>query len=187
MNTSEINPTERNTMKTVNVPLLRVEDADLTGLGSLIEHLDEARPEVRVGEIVEDSMEVLRDGTEVVFVNHAIEDRDVVGAVDGSKVLVSFVNYHGDAGQAFINARREPTIFLVAPPSEHPDPQAFVALYSDGRYGLSTSPDVWNTTPLPTKGFGVFENKQGNLYHDLTVGHTFTDLVLAVDLAGVPS
>ena len=169
-------------MKIVDVEVQPIESADLTKLGAWLEHLDDAPLEVRVGEIVEEPMEVTTDGDKIMFVNHAVGDDDVVCDLEDGKAIVTFFNYHGDATQAFISADREPTIFLVAPPSETPRPEDFVALYSDGRYGLAMRPDVWHTTPLPVSGNGVFDNKQGNQYFERTVGHTFVGVAVAVTL-----
>ena len=169
----------------VRVPVKHLREEDVEGFGEVIRDLDDVRPVIREGEMVRERMEMERRDDGLYFTNHAIGDEGVVATVVDGAARVSFVNYNGDATQAFIGADRLPTIFLLAKPTDSPRPEDFVAFYFDGSLGMSMLPDVWHTSPLPVEGSQSYENTQGNGYHHATVGHDFRDdgVVLEVLLA----
>ncbi len=170
--------------RVVRVPLQRLIPENVEGFGEVICDLDDVRPVIREGEMVCDHMEMVRRGDELYFTNLAVGEEGVVATVVDGAARVSHVNYHSDATQAFIGAERRPTIFLLAKPTDDPQPEDFVAFYSDGSVGMSMLPDVWHTSPLPVEGSQLYENTQGNGYHHATVEHEFLDhgVVLEVPL-----
>lgn len=157
----------------VRVPLKWLTPEAARDVGQVIRCLDEIRPVVRRGRMVVERIEVTRRDDQLHFENHAVGDAGPVATIAGGCALVSHVNFHSDASQAFIGKRREATVFLVAPPAARPRPEDFVAFYSDGSVGLCMSPDVWHTTPLPVLGSQEYENSQGAEYHSSTTDYDF--------------
>ena len=163
------------------VPLVALNAGTAKGLGTLITSIADAEITQRrwnpsgkrpvtsggYGHTVEGPFEIYWHGDEMYSRNDAVGRADLLGrcAVPGdrSRLLVDEVNYHDDGGQAFI-APGVPTVFLVAPPGDDVAPGDFVALYSDGAYGLNMAPGVWHTAPLPLVERATFDNKQGSIH-----------------------
>ncbi len=179
---------------TFSVRLQPLTEETAAGLGTLFRSLDEAsieqvqwrpsgsRPVTSggFGETVEGPFDIFWRGEMMFSQNNAVGRRDLLGwrvdpaeaseermAVDHSRLLVDEVNYHDDGGQAFI-APGVPTVYLLAPPGDDVRPDDFVALYSDGTYGVNMHPGVWHTAPLPLADRATFGNKQGSIH--ATVG-----------------
>jgi ureidoglycolate hydrolase len=169
--------------RVVRVPVKRLTSEDARHVGQVIRSLDEIRPVVRRGRMVIERIEVIRTGDTLYFKNHAVGDEGPVARIVGGSAHVTHVNFHSDASQAFIGRRREPTVFLVAPPATRPRPEDFVAFYSDGSLGLCMFPDVWHTTPLPIAGSQEYENTQGDQYHTATTDHDFAQDGILLDVS----
>ena len=169
--------------RVIRVPVGRLTAEAAEGFGMVIRSLDDIEPVIRKGAMVKERMEVRRQGDELYFKNHAVDDEGVVGKLVDGAAHISFVNCHGDATQAFIGADRKPTVFLLAKPSENPRPEDFVGFYSDGSLGMSMFPDVWHTSPLPVEGSQEYENTQGNQYHHATLGRDFSSEGVVLEVA----
>lgn len=176
------------------VRLAPLSEETASGLGTLIAAIDEAEIEQRrwkpsgrrpvtsggYGKTVAGPFDIYWKGEVMFSRNNAVDRTDLLGwrvdpsvarddrePVDRNRLLVDQVNYHDDGGQAFI-APGVPTVFLIAPPGDDVTPVDFVALYSDGGYGLNMHPGVWHTAPLPLALQATFDNKQGSIH--ATVG-----------------
>ncbi len=172
------------------VPLLPLNEETAVGLGTLFRSIDEVeieqvqwRPSGRrpvtsggYGHTVEGPFDIFWRGEMMFSRNNAVGRSDLLGwrvdpteasetrtAIDHSRLLVDEVNYHDDGGQAFF-APGVPTVFLLAPPGDDVAPEDFVALYSDGAFGVNMHPGVWHTAPLPLADQATFENKQGSIH-----------------------
>ena len=179
---------------THDVPLFPLSEEIAHGLGTLIRTIDEASIEQRPwnpygrrpvtsggrGETVEGPFDIFWKGELMFSQNNAVDRKDLLGwrvdpakasedrePVDRSRLLVDEVNYHDDGGQAFI-APGVPTVFLLAPPGDDITPDKFVAVYSDGTYGMNMHPGVWHTAPLPLAERASYDNRQGSIH--ATVG-----------------
>jgi hypothetical protein len=175
------------------VPIKLLTPETAKGLGTVYTHFEEAQVELRpwlvrgrrglhpgtgYGHVVEGPFEIFWKGEVMYSRNNAIGRDDVLGWLadpgaarddvpvppERPHILVGFVNYHDDGGQAFGPRNRVPTVYLVAPPSEDPRPEDFVALYTDGSLGLSMHAGVWHTAPLPLGHSEVYDNKQGSIH-----------------------
>ncbi len=162
----------------------------MAGLGTLFSSIDEAvieqvqwrpsgtRPITSGGHggVVEGPFEIFWRGEIMYSKNNAVGREDLLGwrvnpeiasetrePVDRSAILVDEVNYHDDGGQAFI-APGVPTVYLVAPPGDDVTIDSFVALYSDGAFGINLHPGVWHTSPIPLAESATFDNKQGSIH-----------------------
>ena len=180
--------------ETHRVPLLALNAESAQGLGRLINSIEEAEIEQRkwvssgsrpvtsggYGTTAEGPFDIYWQGEMMFSKNHAMGRTDLLGwrrdptearddrePEDHTRLLVDEVNHHDDGGQAFV-APGVPTVFLVAHPGDNVSPSDFVALYSDGEYGLSMHPGVWHTAPLPLADRATFDNKQGSIH--ATVG-----------------
>ncbi len=119
------------------------------------------------GGVVEGPFDVFWEGDTMLSRNAAVGREDVLGWAarpgDRTALLVDEVNYHDDAGQAFV-APGVPTVFLAAPPGDDVEPGDFVALYTDGGFGLHLMPGAWHTAPLPLNARATYHNKQGSIH-----------------------
>ncbi len=176
--------------ETVRVPLAPLSAATARGLGEPITSLAAAEiTQVRwpargrrpltsggYGGVAEGPFDVYWEGEVMISRNQAIGREDVLGwrvdpeharrdrePPDRALLLVDEVNYHDDAGQAFI-APGVPTVFLAAPPGDDVTPGDFVALHSDGSLGLNLHPGTWHTAPLPLAPRATYDNKQGSIH-----------------------
>ena len=177
-----------------SVPLVALNEETASGLGTLIRSIDEATIEQRRwtpsgrrpltsgghGHTVEGLFDIYWNGEMMFSRNHAFDRTDLLGwsvdpseasehrdSIDRSRLLVDHVNYHDDGGQAFV-APGIPTVFLLAPPGDNVDPSDFIAIHSDGTFGMNMHPGVWHTAPLPLASKATFNNKQGSIH--ATVG-----------------
>ena len=157
--------------ETHSVPLIPLSAASAEGLGTLIRSIDDATIEQRPwnpygsrpvtsgghGETIEGPFDIFWKGEMMFSQNNAVNRRDLLGwrvdpteasedrePVDRAHLLVDEVNYHDDGGQAFI-APGVPTVYLLAPSGDDITPDRFVAVYSDGTYGMNMHPGVWHT------------------------------------------
>ena len=176
------------------MPLLALDGDTAAGLGTLISSINEAEIEQRAwnpygsrpvtsgghGATVEGPFDIYWRGEMMFSENSAVGRTDLLGwrvdpslasekrePVDRDRLLVDEVNYHDDGGQAFI-ALGIPTVFLLAPPGDDITPDKFVAIYSDGTYGMNMHPGTWHTAPLPLAERATYDNRQGSIY--ATVG-----------------
>ncbi len=176
------------------VRLAALSEQTAAGLGTLITSIDEAEIDQRqwpasgsrpitsggYGHTVDGPFEIYWQGEMMFSHNNAVDRRDLLGwrvdpsearedrePGDRTRLLVDEVNYHDDGGQAFV-APGVPTVFLVAPPGDDVTPDDFVALYSDGTYGLNMHARVWHTAPLLLTPRATFDNRQGSIH--ATVG-----------------
>lgn len=179
---------------THQVPLRPLNEETATGLGTLFRSLDDVtieqvqwrsagrRPVTSggFGDTVEGPFDIFWRGEMMFSQNNAVGRSDLLGwrvdpteaseerdAIDHARLLVDEVNYHDDGGQAFI-APGVPTVYLLAPPGDDVAPDDFIALYSDGTYGVNMHPGVWHTAPLPLAARATYDNKQGSVH--ATVG-----------------
>jgi hypothetical protein len=175
------------------VPLLPLTAETARGIGTVFQRWEEAQVELRpwparskrplhpgtgYGQVVEGPFEIFWRGQVLFSRNNAIGRDDVLGwavepgaaredvavPADRPHILVGFVNYHDDGGQAFGPRNGVPTVYLAAAPKEEVTPADFVALYSDGRLGLAMHAGVWHTAPLPLGLSEQYDNKQGSIH-----------------------
>ena len=68
--------------------------------------------------MVKERMEVRRQGDELYFKNHAVDDEGVVAKLVDGAARISYVNFHGDATQAFHRCQigNRPCSFWRNPP-----------------------------------------------------------------------
>jgi ureidoglycolate lyase len=85
-------------------------------------------------------------------------------ALSGGRVLLWHCNHHPDGGQLFFPIDGKPFVVPVAKPSEDPKPEDFVALWSDGSFGIYIHPEVWHEGVFPTAPSGRFFDKQGKVH-----------------------
>ena len=124
--------------------------------GQVIETFDAARPEVRVGALVE------REYT----VTAAVADSDPEKQSLSEGRLRGHFACHDDAGQSFYPSRHCPTIFFAAPVQKTLEPGDLRAFYSDGRLGICLGLEVWHTMPICLKGTDVYLTARGDQdYH----------------------
>ena len=181
--------------ETHGVPLLPLDEESASGLGILIRSIEEAEISQRqwnpsgdrpitsggYGEMVEGPFDIFWRGEMMFSENNAVGRRDLLGwrvdpsdasedrePIDRTRLLVDEVNYHNDGGQAFI-APGVPTVFLLAPPGDSVTPDDFVAIYSDGTFGMNMHPGVWHTAPLPLARKATFDNRQGSIHATVAI------------------
>ena len=177
-------------MITHPVPLWPLSPETAAGFGTPITSIDEAEIEQHrwqatghrpvtsggYGQTVEGHFDIFWQGEMLYSHNNAVGRDDLLGwcvppenaredrEPDArTRLLVDEVNYHDDGGQAFI-APGVPTVFLIALPGDNVTPEDFVALSSDGTYGLNMHPGVWHTAPIPLTSRATFDNKQGSIH-----------------------
>jgi len=119
-------------------------------------------------------------GNELVGRNEAVGGHYVIGfrerpedakaqaregvALSGDRVLLWHCNYHPDGGQLFFPLDGQPFVVPVAKPGDNPKPEDFIALWSDGSFGIYIHPDIWHEGVFPTRATGRFFDKQGRVH-----------------------
>lgn len=81
-----------------------------------------------------------------------------------ARVLLWHVNYHPDGGQLFWPLDGQPFVVPVAAPGDDVKAEDFVALRSDGTFGIYIHPSVWHEGVFPTRASGRFFDKQGRVH-----------------------
>ncbi|OLT61793.1 ureidoglycolate lyase [Moorena bouillonii] len=171
--------------KYYDVPLKKLNSKNAEGLGNVFTDFEDVEVELckwpnpgkrplisrgGYGTFIEDEFKVYWRGSTVLSGDHKSARGGAAGKAvvdpetNSNYVLVHWLSAHLDAGEAFIPKNGEPSIFLLAPPGDNVKAEDFVALYSDGSYGISIHPGVWHTAPLPLSGEVVYKNKQGSIY-----------------------
>ena len=120
--------------------------------GQVISTFAEAKPEVRVGSLVEGAYEV----------TSRIPDPlpEELSLTEGR--LRAHFACHDDAGQSFYPSRHCPSVFFVAPVQKTIEPEDLRAFYSDGSLGICMAPEIWHTMPICLKGDEVFLTARGD-------------------------
>jgi ureidoglycolate lyase len=124
-------------------------------------------------------------GNELIGRNEAVGGHYVIGfrqppgtaeatALDGvagdgggaapARVLLWHANYHPDGGQLFWPLDAKPFVVPVAPPGDDVKAEDFVALRSDGSFGIYIHPDIWHEGVFPVAPSGRFFDKQGRVH-----------------------
>lgn len=85
------------------------------------------------------------------------------GAVP-ARVLLWHANYHPDGGQLFWPLDGKPFVVPVALPGDDVKAEDFVALRSDGSFGIYIHPDIWHEGVFPVAPSGRFFDKQGRVH-----------------------
>lgn len=85
-------------------------------------------------------------------------------ALRQDRVLLWHCNYHPDGGQLFWPLDGQPFVVPVAPPGDDLDPARFVALASDGTFGIYIHPGIWHEGVFPTRATGRFFDKQSRVH-----------------------
>lgn len=90
---------------------------------------------------------------------------DGTGAEDApARVLLWHANYHPDGGQLFWPLDGRPFVVPVARPGDDVKPEDFVALRSDGSFGVYIHPSIWHEGTFPVGPRGRFFDKQGRVH-----------------------
>ena len=94
------------------------------------------------------------------------EAKALAGVAGGppSRVLLWHANYHPDGGQLFWSLDGKPFVVPVAPPGDDVKAEDFVALRSDGSFGIYIHPDIWHEGVFPVAPSGRFFDKQGRVH-----------------------
>jgi ureidoglycolate lyase len=87
-----------------------------------------------------------------------------VAGAPPSRVLLWHANYHPDGGQLFWSLDGEPFVVPVAPPGDDVKAEDFVALRSDGSFGIYIHPDIWHEGVFPVAPSGRFFDRQGRVH-----------------------
>src|SRR5262249_4556201 len=116
-------------------------------------------------------------GNELLGRNEAVGGHYVIGlrdppqraaqpgvALSDYRVLLWHCNYHPDGGQLFWPLDGKPFVVPAAPPGDDLKPESFVALRSDGSFGLYTHPGIGHEGPFPVAPSGRFFDKQGKVH-----------------------
>ena len=85
-------------------------------------------------------------------------------ALAQDRVLLWHCNYHPDGGQLFWPLDGKPFVVPVAKPGDDLEPEAFVAFWSDGSFGIYIHPGVWHEGVFPVTSAGRFFDKQGKVH-----------------------
>ena len=86
------------------------------------------------------------------------------GGTAPARVLLWHANYHPDGGQLFWSLDAKPFVVPVAPPGDDVKAEDFVALRSDGSFGIYIHPDIWHEGVFPVAPSGRFFDKQGRVH-----------------------
>ena len=168
-------------LKILKVPVEPLTPAAFAPFGQVIATFDEAKPEVVVGELVENAYTVRADVKDPTS--------DQLDLSEGR--LRAHFAFHDDAGQSFYPSRHCPTVFFVAPIQPMIEPEDLRAFYSDGSTGICMNLKVWHTMPVCLRGEEVYLTARGNQnYHDHSVDVHFDQdrgLALLPDMSSVPN
>ncbi len=133
-------------MRIVNLRWKPLTDEAFAPFGRIVRDFANDVPKVSVGQVVRNQVRAKRTN------------------------CVEWVSAHWDGEQILVPHEKVPTVFVVAPPSERPDPKGFRAFLSDGSAGICLSVGVWHALPIPTtKENALYDNAQGSQWHDHTV------------------
>ena len=137
--------------------ILKVKVEELTResfapFGKAIAAFDEARPEVRVGALVENAYEVTGDIPDPLPEKLSLNE---------GRLRAHFA-CHDDAGQSFYPSRHCPSVFWVAPVQPMIEPEDLRAFYSDGSLGVCMDLGVWHTMPVCLRGDELYLTARGD-------------------------
>jgi hypothetical protein len=80
------------------------------------------------------------------------------------RVLLWHCNYHPDGGQLFWPIDGQAFVVPAALPGDDLRPENFIALRSDGSFGVYIHPGIWHEGPFPVTASGRFFDKQGKVH-----------------------
>jgi hypothetical protein len=175
-----------------DVPLVRATEASIEGLGEIVRDPRTHRIEImswpvqgwrqldpgtgNEGGTTEGIFACAWKGNELHGRNEAVGGHYVIGyreppetartgvALAEDRVLLWHCNYHPDGGQLFWPIDGQPFVVPVAPPGDDLKPEHFVALWSDGSFGIYIRPGIWHEGPFPVEPSGRFFDKQGRVH-----------------------
>jgi ureidoglycolate lyase len=187
-----LNPAIPEGLKTLDVPLIRATRDSLKGYGEIVrdprKHKIEIVPWPLTGSRRLDAGTGIEGGTtegifacewrdnELIGRNEAVGGHYVIGfrelpekaapgvALARDRVLLWHCNYHPDGGQLFWPLDGKPFVVPVARPGDDLEPEAFVAFWSDGSFGIYIHPGIWHEGVFPVTLAGRFFDKQGKVH-----------------------
>jgi len=186
-----LNPAVPPGLHLVDVPLVRATEESIRGYGEIActrDHRIEIVPWPLAGWRRLDAGTGIEGGTtEGIFAcewhgnrllgrNEAVDGHYVIGfrerpeqaaaaaALAGDRVLLWHCNYHPDGGQLFFPLDGQPFVVPVAKPGDDLKPEDFVALWSDGSFGIYIHPGIWHEGVFPVMPGGRFFDRQGRVH-----------------------
>jgi hypothetical protein len=178
-------------LRLVDVPLVRATEQSIKGYGEIArtrDHRIEIVPWPLAGWRKLDAGTGVEGGTtegmfacewrgnELLGRNEAVGGHYVIGfreppeqaaagvALGGERVLLWHCNYHPDGGQLFFPLDGQPFVVPVARPGDDLEPEDFIALWSDGSFGIYIHPGIWHEGVFPVMPTGRFFDKQGRVH-----------------------
>jgi hypothetical protein len=175
----------------VDVPLVRATDESIEGYGEIArtrDHRIEIVPWPLAGWRRLDAGTGVEGGTtegifacewrgnELIGRNEAVGGHYVIGfrerpeearkgvALAADRVLLWHCNYHPDGGQLFFPLDGKPFVVPVARPGDDLRPEDFIALWSDGSFGIYIHPGIWHEGVFPVTPAGRFFDRQGRVH-----------------------
>jgi ureidoglycolate lyase len=186
-----LNPKVPAGLRLVDVPLVRATKDSIKGYGE-IAHSHDHRIEIVPwplagwrkldagtgieGGTTEGTFACEWRGNELLGRNEAVGGHYVIGfrerpeqaaagvALRGNRVLLWHCNYHPDGGQLFFPLDGRPFVVPVARPGDDLKAEDFIALWSDGSFGIYIHPGIWHEGVFPVNPTGRFFDKQGRVH-----------------------
>ena len=186
-----LNPKVPAGLRLVDVPLVRATEQSIEGYGEIAhtrDHRIEIVPWPLAGWRKLDAGTGIEGGTtegifacewrgnELLGRNEAVGGHYVIGfrerpeqaatgvALAGDRVLLWHCNYHPDGGQLFFPLDGTAVRRARRQAGRRPKAEDFIALWSDGSFGIYIHPGIWHEGVFPVATTGRFFDKQGRVH-----------------------